>query len=558
VISPWLDLLDLHKNRNDTINTDMSAKHIISTPPSLWSNLKVMKSFIYKITFTSALLIYSISTPAESIKNLMPAWKKKQGFLLLSMPVKLNALIPTEVSNAHTKYILPLIYEPLVTINSKQELQPVLAKSWVVSSDSMSIIITINPKHFFSDGTEVTAQDVVNSIYRVCSHDSETYVRLSGLIGCYEHAKGNNTKPAVKAVSKYQVQFSIASSPTNFLYQLSLPNNVITKKVQDKLIGSGPYLPVEQRENYAVLDKNIHYSGDYTPQNSGIIFFYANRNTLTSSLIQDHADGAIIYRMADINSFKSDNYKLIMSNPNISEILVLNNNRFPFNQSIVRKALASSLYNSFDRSCNSGTRQAYGLIPTGIGGSISVTPPDSLPIITPQEVFKQVPQLMNKRATITIQQLDDIKSECESRQIIAAAKKYNIDLKFKYHKNYSSFLPLVLKHQLDGYIELYVFPSTDANSVLQLFAKKGGNHANINHDIIDKMLTNASMAKSSHTRYQAYNTLTQYIQDEGIVIPLYYMKHGTLLNNCLAGIADDFFYSPFVFLPKIYKKTSCL
>ena len=159
--------------------------------------------------------------------------------------------------------------------------------------------------------------------------------------------------------------------------------------------------------------------------------------------------------------------------------------------------------------------------------------------------------------TVTIHQLDDLKLKCESEQIQKTAKKFNIDIKFKYHKNYTTLLPLIKNHKIDGFIELFVYVSNDANSILNHFATTGSNDANSRDDNVDRILNNAIMSQSSHTRYQGYNKLTKYIQDKGIVIPLFYMNHGTLLSNCLVGISDDFHINSFNILPKLHKKIPC-
>src|SRR5438552_2057115 len=129
-----------------------------------------MKSFLSKILFINMILqsglLYSTSN-----SYLVKDWKKN-GFLIFSVPVKLEKLEPTSSLNAHTKLSLPLIYEPLVSIIAQQELQPILAKSWLVKDDNKSLIITIKPHHFFSDNTEVTANNVADSIIRVCSKRS--------------------------------------------------------------------------------------------------------------------------------------------------------------------------------------------------------------------------------------------------------------------------------------------------------------------------------------------------------------------------------------------------
>lgn len=251
-----------------------------------------------KRTLCKAILISILGTQltfaasSEANESNYPA---KNGYIVLSVPVKLEALIPSQASNAHTRYILPLVFEPLVTVNSKQELVPVLAKSWVVSSDKKQITINIHPNHYFTDNTEVTASDIVNSITRLCSKDSLVYTKFSGLIGCTEHAIGKNVLPRVYAKGKYDVVFNVNISPSNFLYQLSMQNAVVTKQSDNKLIGSGPYVLENQHGDYVILKKNANYLGNNPAMNPGVIFIYAKNKQLIDAINHGTTDGAIIY-----------------------------------------------------------------------------------------------------------------------------------------------------------------------------------------------------------------------------------------------------------------------
>lgn len=493
---------------------------------------------------------------SAQINDLIHTWKQ-QGYLVLTIPVKYDALEPIASLNAHTKLSLPLIYEPLVSIAANQQLLPVLAKSWLIDNDNKSVTITIKQNHFFSDNTEVTSQDIIKTIHRVCSPNSKVFQELSGLAGCEEHAKGKTIEPEVKAIGKYSVKFKIKCSPTNFLYQLSSPSVVITKQTKSGLIGSGPYIIQNNKNVYLILNKNPYSSIENTARNSGVVIFYATQNELPSILKNDKPDGSIMYRMEDIWNVKDNNYRLVKVNPNTTETLVLNNQRFPFNHRIVRKALLSLIYNNFDHTCIPGAHKAYGMIPYGTGGSIDNTSPNSLSVISPQILFSKIPLLKENKARITIHQLEDLKNDCESEQIVKAARLYNIDIKFKYHKNYSTLEPLYLNHNLDGFIELYVFKNREAYSTLQFFAQQGENNANINNPIIDNMLKEAINEPTSHRRFQSYRKIAEYMQNEGIVIPLFYMDHGNILSKCLAGTSDNFLFNPFIYILQLYKINGC-
>ncbi len=515
------------------------------------------KNLIYKLLLASSFLLYSDFIYAAIDSNQIASWMQKDGYLIFSDPVKLDTLDPIKSINAHSKFTLPLIYEPLITTNAQQELQPALAKSWRIIRDGKSVIITLNPNHKFSDNTEVTAQDVVSSIYRLCSSNSQEYGQMRGLSGCREYNKKTSALPQVFAIDKYNVQFNINTSATTFLYQLSSPSTVIAKKIYQGLIGSGIYVIAEKKADYLILNRNPYYRGSTPIKNLGIVMFYVNGHDAIQMLAKDKPDGALMYQMTTLNNSQNNHYRLIKTNPNITEIMVLNNQRFPFNKPEIRKALSSAIYNNFILSCIPGAHKAYGIIPNGIGGSLTNRMPDYLPEITPSELFKKYPQLKNKKTLVTIHQLNDLKNICESDQITTIAKRYNIDIQFKFHKDYSDLVPLYFNHNLDGFLDLYIFKNREAYNIFEFFAKNSENDANLNQDTIDVILKEAVSTSSSHSRFQVYRRLAQYMQDENIVVPLFYMDHGNLISKCLTGVTSDFVFNPFAELPKISKIKYC-
>ena len=108
-----------------------------------------MKSRLFKTILTSSIALVSHNLFSAEMSDLIQFWKQK-GYLILTIPVKFDALQPTSSLNAHTKLSLPLIFEPLVSIGAQQELRPILAKSWSISGDGKSVTIILKQKHFLS------------------------------------------------------------------------------------------------------------------------------------------------------------------------------------------------------------------------------------------------------------------------------------------------------------------------------------------------------------------------------------------------------------------------
>lgn len=476
----------------------------------------------------------------------------KADILTFAVPVQINKLDPMGTLNAHTKAILPLVYEPLIIVNPAQMLQPALAKSWSIDNEQQAITITLQKAHHFSDGSEVTAADAIKSFDRLCSKESKALGELRGLKGCHGLSKG--TKPEIEQIGKYKVKLHISNNPTTFLYQLSSPSTVIVKEISSrKLIGSGAYTIAQQNQQSITLKPNPYYFDKTNIANDGLKFTMVPGDDLAKELESDKFDGALMFRQESLANLTTKNYKLIKSNPNITEILVLNNQTFPFNQPILRNALANEIYNTFDKSCATGAHQAFGVIPYGMAGSISNMKPDKLKEISPIAVFEKIPELAHGNTKITVHVLNDIKNNCISQKIRTAGKKYHLNIQFKYHNNYHALLKSYHQHTLDAFIDLYVFKNRDAYRILEYLSGSAENHANIKDAKIDEMLNEAIASPSSHGRFQMYKQIDQYLQENSIVIPLFYMDHGNLIKKCVTGIANDFVFDPFYQLPKLSK-----
>jgi peptide/nickel transport system substrate-binding protein len=76
----------------------------------------------------------------------------------------------TSVSSANYR-VMELIYDRLVDYNSKNELVPDLA-TWDLSADGLTYTFHIRPEAKFSDGSQITAEDVVFSLERMKASDT--------------------------------------------------------------------------------------------------------------------------------------------------------------------------------------------------------------------------------------------------------------------------------------------------------------------------------------------------------------------------------------------------
>lgn len=94
------------------------------------------------------------------------------------------------------------LFESLTAFDPNLVLRPALASSWDVSTDGRQIVFHLRPNLTFSDGSPLTAQDVVRSWLRLIDPSSPS--PLSALIldvhGAREHLSGTATDPALVGI----------------------------------------------------------------------------------------------------------------------------------------------------------------------------------------------------------------------------------------------------------------------------------------------------------------------------------------------------------------------
>ncbi|HYK94694.1 MAG TPA: peptide ABC transporter substrate-binding protein [Candidatus Dormibacteraeota bacterium] len=115
--------------------------------------------------------------------------------ILVNQPATFD---PAAAGDSGTAAITAQLYETLTTYDASLTLQPALAASWEVAADGRSVTFHLRPNLAFSDGTPLTAADVVGSWLRII--DSRAPGPLAALMidvkGARDHLAGRVTDPS--------------------------------------------------------------------------------------------------------------------------------------------------------------------------------------------------------------------------------------------------------------------------------------------------------------------------------------------------------------------------
>jgi oligopeptide transport system substrate-binding protein len=110
-----------------------------------------------------------------------------------------NTFDPAHGGDATTAAVTAQLYETLTTYDATLTLQPALAASWEVAADGRSAVFHLREGLTFSDGSALTAEDVVGSWLRII--DPRAPAPLAALMidvkGARAHLAGVETDPAL-------------------------------------------------------------------------------------------------------------------------------------------------------------------------------------------------------------------------------------------------------------------------------------------------------------------------------------------------------------------------
>ncbi|WP_449278270.1 ABC transporter substrate-binding protein [Leucobacter sp. GX24907] len=188
---------------------------------------------------------------------------------------------------ANNAFAIDKIFEPLVSFDAEGEIQPWLAEEYAVDDAGLVYTFTLREGLLFSDGTEVTADDVVFSL--------ERHLELGGPLEI------GAPVDSVEASGDREVVITLSEPYTPFLSELSnfsngvLPADFGGVSEEDFFrnpVGTGPFVVDEwDPEGDLTFVKNEHYWQEGKPSLDGLVYkFVADDNQLQQQLIAGQID----------------------------------------------------------------------------------------------------------------------------------------------------------------------------------------------------------------------------------------------------------------------------
>ncbi|MBK6635162.1 MAG: ABC transporter substrate-binding protein [Chitinophagaceae bacterium] len=238
------------------------------------------------LTFSFCLLISACTTHKHPEKKIF-RYNESSG---------LASLDPAFAKNKQVMWATHQLYNTLVEIDSNLQMQPSLAKHWVISDDNLAFTFTLRNDVFFIDdacfanskGRRLTAHDVEYSFKRIVDKNTASpgaWIFNNRVDPVNGFMAINDSTFQLKLISPFQTILGILSMQ----YCSIIPKEAVDKYKTDfrrHPVGTGPFRFVAWEEGQAlILKKNENYfekdmAGQSLPYLDGIkVSFYDSKAT---------------------------------------------------------------------------------------------------------------------------------------------------------------------------------------------------------------------------------------------------------------------------------------
>jgi len=179
---------------------------------------------------------------------------------------------PAQIGDAGSATVVAQVFDGLTMLDPNNVIQPALASGWTVSDDGRHVDFTMRAGATFSDGSPISAQDVVESWYRLIDprHPSPLVSLLSDVSGVNDylagrvdrdavglHAEGEHVVIDLARPASYFV--SVTSSPSLAVVPHSMFSRFSGPTPPANAVVSGAYKPTSMTESALSLQGNANY-----------------------------------------------------------------------------------------------------------------------------------------------------------------------------------------------------------------------------------------------------------------------------------------------------------
>lgn len=267
------------------------------------------------------------------------------GTLKLALVANVRTMNPTATRSLIHNLAWAHFYEPLLKpgggpFNDRGGFEPLLAESWEVADDGLSITFNLRQGVTFHDGTPFNAEAAkFNFEYRM-NPDNSAVTRA-------DFAK----VARIEAADENTLVIHFTSPDPSFLSAIAYTNNAMISPsaIQElgedlglQAVGTGPFVLQQfepEGETIGLRNEN-YWNPQYPYLDQVVIVGIPESSTRTLALESGEVDVVANVLWSDVPSLREKGFQFEIAPPGLSTSLVMNPNQPPLDEIAVRKAIA--------------------------------------------------------------------------------------------------------------------------------------------------------------------------------------------------------------------------
>ena len=491
-----------------------------------------------------------------------------------------SSLDPHKVESDVENNIISDLFEGLVSVSTAGDIQPRLAEKWE-NKDNTVWTFHLRPGATWSDGTAITAQDIVWSWQRLVSPlTASPYASYPGnmhIVNGAEIAQGQKAPETlgVKALDDTTLEVTLTQPNAAFLAMLAHPSLVPLDKVlisrygdkwtkPEHMVTSGPYKLSQWVVNERIVaERNPRYwDNAHTVINK---VTYLPISSETADVNRYKAGEIDIVYTVPINQFaqlkKTMGDQLDVSPQLATYYYEFNTTRPPFNDPRVRRALNMALDKDIiaEKVMGQGQRPAWLISQPDIGGVKLHNPeyaswPRDKRIAEAKKLLSEAGY--NESHPLVFNLLYNT-SESHQRIAIAASSmwKKNLGVEAKLqNQEWKTMLDAMHTHNFDAVRYAWIADYDDAATFLNNFRTGDSeNTSQYSNPVYDEALRNAAKASDTTARGKFYQQAEDLLGQDVPAIPVYHYVRTHLVKPWVGGFTPDklgYYYSKDMYIKK--------
>ncbi|EPK7575432.1 ABC transporter substrate-binding protein [Klebsiella michiganensis] len=491
-----------------------------------------------------------------------------------------SSLDPHKVESDVENNIISDLFEGLVSVSPTGEIEPRLAEKWE-NKDNTVWTFHLRPGVTWSDGTAITAQDIVWSWQRLVSPlTASPYASYPGnmhIVNGAEIAQGQKAPETlgVKAIDDATLEVTLTQPNAAFLAMLAHPSLVPLDKVlisrygdkwtkPEHIVTSGPYKLSQWVVNERIVaERNPRYwDNAHTVINK---VTYLPISSETADVNRYKAGEIDIVYTVPINQFaqlkKNMGDQLDVSPQLATYYYEFNTTRPPFNDPRVRRALNMALDKDIiaEKVLGQGQRPAWLISQPDIGGVKLHNPeyaswPREKRIAEAKKLLSEAGY--NETHPLVFNLLYNT-SESHQRIAIAASSmwKKNLGVEAKLqNQEWKTMLDAMHTHNFDAVRYAWIADYDDAATFLNNFRTGDSeNTSQYSNPAYDEALRNAAKASDTTARGKFYQQAEDLLGQDVPAIPVYHYVRTHLGKPWVGGFTPDklgYYYTKDMYIKK--------